>query len=79
MPDPTTRTVTFGLAPPRDLAQRCEDANKALLKVQWALEDAYQAEQYIDSEDAYQWRHDIRAANAALVLAAVALGSVADA
>lgn len=79
---PEQRTVEFRMAPPADLARRCIDANKALLVVQWAIEDTYQQcdgdEAIVDIGQLSAWKRTLRDANAALALAAVALGSLTN-
>lgn len=80
MTESTTRTIEFRLAPAADLARRCEDANKALVIVQWAIEDVYQQcdadVAFIGDLELADWKRTLREASAALALAAVALGSV---
>lgn len=74
------RTVEFRLAPASDLAKRCDEANKILLKAQWEIEDIYNQtdadEAVIDVGRLSDWKAHMRTANAALVLAAAALGQV---
>jgi len=73
---PEVRTVQLRMPSAADLARRCEDANRELLRIQWALEDADRNEQIIDFETAHEWKTTVREANAALALAAAALGSL---
>jgi hypothetical protein len=76
MSEQSTRTVPFRMPSADDLARRCEEANQALVKIQWALEDVDQRELVIDFDDAHDWIPDVRAANAALAIAAVAFLSM---
>lgn len=61
-----------------ELSERCQAAQKALIRVQWVLQDvcfeyAWADEIAFDEHDVEKWILVLRDANAALALAAVAL------